>query len=176
MAGGGIDRSTGDGVSPGISPGLGPGPLRRPPLARGAFAFATAGNSGVELALFVPRRLLRLLPLALLPSEGTFCGMRFTAGRLRDGRPLPFSSSLPGDTVRRFVPVDEPGCCMERGVLADDGFVLYAPSHGLVSGDISSKSRSAGDCIGYGLCMFWNTILAGAEWGAGGITCCWTKD
>ena len=65
VAGGGIDKSTGDGVSPGISPGL--GPLRLlllPPLLRPD----AAGKSGVELADFVPRKLGR----RLLAIEGMF--------------------------------------------------------------------------------------------------------
>ena len=170
VAGGGIDRSTGDGVSPGISPGL--GPLRLlllPPLLRPD----AAGKSGVELADFVPRRLDRLL----LVIEGMFWGIRLTAAcRLREGRPVVFISSLPGETVRLLVP-DEVPCGMPRPVgLTGDWLVLYAPSHGLVSGDISSNSSSAGEGSGYGLCMFWKTMFAGAECGAEGMTWGGTKE
>ena len=179
VAGGGIDRSTGEGVSPGMSAGLGP-PRRPPPRVE-------AGKSGVEFADFVPRRLGRLLVAVVLPMMGVMlCGRRFTAAcRLRDGRPVVLViSSLPGEAVRRFVPVpvDAAGCTFRGGAFADDWLafvlvlVLYAPSHGLVSGDISSKSSSAGEGSGYGLVMFWNTIFAGAECGAEGMTCCGTKE
>lgn len=78
--------------------------------------------------------------------------------------------------MRRFVP-ESGACCrvggapLEEPAWSDAWPVLYAPSQGLVSGDISSKSRSAGEGR-YGLCMFWKTMFAGAECGAGGIICC----
>ena len=97
-----MDRSTGDGVSPGISPGLGPLRLLLLPLLRPD----AAGNSGVEFADFVPRRLGFLLAVTAV----IFWGMRLTAAcRLREGRLVVFISSLPGEAVRLFVPDEAPG-------------------------------------------------------------------
>lgn len=137
VAGGGIDRSTGEGVSPGMSSG---GPLRLFPLLR----FEGAGKTGVEFADFVPRRFV-FFPLI----DGIFGVMRLTAAcRLREGRPFEFISSLLGEAVRRFVPAEAPCCIWRELGFAEDWLALYAPSHGLVSGDISSKSSSAGEGSG----------------------------
>ena len=105
-----------------------------------------------------------VIPLPLLIPCTCTC-------RFRDGRPeVVLNSSLPGDAVRRFVPDPVPvGPCngvlvpalliptpplppIPPGVFApvlgavvlEPVPVLYAPSQGLVSGLISSKSRSAG--------------------------------
>lgn len=49
----------------------------------------------------------------------------------------------------------------------------YGASHGLVRGDISSKSISPGmPALAYGLWIFWKTMFAGAECGAEGTICC----
>ena len=55
VAGGGIDRSTGDGLSPGTSGPVPPMLLRALDLLDGKEADeVTAGNIGVEFALLVP--------------------------------------------------------------------------------------------------------------------------
>ena len=69
-AGGGMERSTGEGVSPGTSPVM--IELRDTGLIRLAGA-ADAGNSGVELAERVPRR----LDFLLFNSGGMDGVMRF---------------------------------------------------------------------------------------------------
>lgn len=120
------------------------------------------GKRGVDEADLVPPR---RLPLRVLLIDGMDGAMEFWdidrrllpgACRLREERPEPLRSSLPGDAVRRLVPVElDPGCCccccccccwmlLDGPEPSEDPwFVLYAPSHGLVKGDISSKSRSA---------------------------------
>lgn len=156
-AGGGIGGSSiGEGVSPGMSPGLGP-----PPKAPGR---AVAGNRGVELADLVPRRLARLGAAGALEEVRTAGGWR-----LREGFVAAADSSSLEEADRRLFPTGGTSWLL-RTLDAAPWAVLYAPSHGLVSGEISPNSSSAGEGGGRGG-LVWKTRLAGAECGVGGIIC-----
>ena len=158
-AGGGIDKSTGLGVSSGTSRTAAVIavvlPLRERVLPR---------KRGVELALFdvrVGRLDGPLLPTDAFPDAdiriAEACVERFRLG-------LSTPSSAPGDAVRLPEAFWPPAANAACALVGAPGCPCVAPNHGLVSGEMSkSRSLTGGAVL--------NTRFAGAEFHMCGGRC-----